>query len=223
MSSIADRSRFPKAAMHVILSEVSKGPNDAALPPTSLTYQNGEVTLIAAETERRPTMLGLLASGRMRPDTGTVTLNGEADAAALRRRVALVDAPEVSDPAPDVTVTRVVAEELMFAGRLGTPRATTRILTGLGMEGLARSSMADLAPSARIRLLTELATLRGGVEGLVLTAPDRHGGDPRDWWASAEALADRGYAVLVIAGEAAVSVIREATQTLSPSEGGDAE
>jgi hypothetical protein len=203
--------------MHVILSEVSKGPNGRALPRTSVGIQRGEVTLVATETERRPTVLGLIASGRMRPDTGDVTIDGLTDAASLRRRVALVDAPEVSDPAPDVTVDRVVAEELMFAGRSGTRRATRSVLARLGMAEQAAVPMVDLAPAARIRLLTELATFREGVTGIVLTAPDRHGGDPRDWFAVAEGLAERGYAVLVIAGAAAVATLDAARDASAPA------
>jgi hypothetical protein len=214
--------------MHVILSEVSKGPDERALPRTSLRFQSEKVTLAAAETERRPTVLGLIASGRMRPDTGAVTVDGEADAAALRLRVALVDAPDVSDPAPDVTVARVVAEELMFAGRIGTRRATGSLLAQLGMTAQAALPMSDLAPAARVRLLAELATLREGVTGIVLTAPDRHGGDPRDWFAVAQGLADRGYAVLVIAGAAAVATIAARSAdaqapSLPQQEGGDTE
>lgn len=211
--------------MHVILSDVSKGPNGRALQRTSIGFQRGEVTLVAAETERRPTVLGLIASGRMRPDTGDVTIDGRADATSLRRCVALVDAPDVSDPAADVTVGSVVAEELMFAGRIGTRRATRAMLARLGMTEQSAVPMADLAPAARIRLLTELATFRDGIQGLVLTAPDRHGGDPREWFAVAQDLAERGYAVLVIAGAAAVATL-DADRGVAPApslqEGGDA-
>jgi len=203
--------------MQVILSDVSQGPNGRALPLTSLEFHSGSAALVPAETERRPTVLGLIASGRMRPDTGTVRLNGEADAAGLRLRVALVDAPDVSDPAADVTVARVVAEELSFAGRLGTGRATRNVLAGLGLLEQARLPMANLPPAARIRLLVELALLRDGVEAVVITAPDRHGGDPLAWWQLAQEIAGRGYAVLVIAGAAAVAVIEAGDSGLTGS------
>jgi hypothetical protein len=193
--------------MLITLTAVTKGPKHSALPPTTLEFTSGAFTLAPAETERRPTVLGLIASARMRPDTGTVRIDGGADYSGMRSRVALVDALGVSDPAADVTVAEVVAEELMFAGRIGHPRAVSRVLTELGLADQARSDMANLAPRARIRLLTELAVMRGGVEGLVLTSPDRHGGDPLDWWATASGLAERGYAVLVIAGEAAARAV----------------
>lgn len=195
--------------MLITLTEVTKGPNNSALPPTTLEFGSGAVTLAPAETERRPTVLGLIASGRMRPDSGVVRIDGGIDYSGIRSRIALVDALGVSEPAADVTVAEVVAEELMFAGRIGHPRAVSRVLAGLGLADRARSDMANLAPRARIRLLTELAVMRGGVDGLVITAPDRHGGDPLDWWAAASDLAVRGYAVLVIAGEAAARAVAD--------------
>jgi len=193
--------------MRITLSNVTKGPKDSALPRTSVEFESGTATLARAETERRPTVLGLIASGRMRPDSGTVTLDGRTDYAGLRRHLALIDALGVSEPAADVTVAEVVAEELMFAGRLGHRRAVGVVLDELGLTDSSRANMADLAPDKRIRLLTELAVLRDDVQGIVLTSPDRHGGDPLGWWRIAGDLAGRGYAVLVIAGDASAHAI----------------
>lgn len=193
--------------MKIELIGVSKGRNGSSLPETTVRFETDGATLARAETERRPTVLGLMASGRMRADTGRVLIDGVADYSDLRARVALVDAPDVSDPAADVTVTGVVMEELMFAGLPGSRRDAALTLAQLGLGEHAKTSMADLPPAVRIRLLTELAVLRDGVEGLVLAAPDRHGGDPLDWWRIAQGLAARGYAVLVIAGDASAAAI----------------
>ncbi|QYM64433.1 hypothetical protein [Microbacterium sp. Se5.02b] len=107
--------------MKIALQDVSKGRGGQALPSTSLEFHTGAVRFALAETEQRPTVLGLIASGRMRPDSGRVSIDGTSDAKALRRRVALVDAPDVSDPHPDITLAGVVGEELMFAGVGATP------------------------------------------------------------------------------------------------------
>lgn len=195
--------------MRVTLTTVTKGPKNSALPDTTLEFASGAVTFARAETERRPTVLGLIASGRMRPDAGTVTLDGQTDYAGMRRQIALVDALGVSEPAADVRVDQVVAEELMFAGHLGRRRTVKRLLAEFDLTDQARCNMGDLAPDDRIRLLTELAVLRDGVLGLVLTSPDRHGGDPLGWWNIASGLADRGYAVLVIAGDASAHAIAD--------------
>ena len=190
--------------MRIALNAVSKRP---ALDTVTLTYGTGEAVLARAETEQRPTVLGLLASGRMKPGSGTITVDGVADASAIRRAIALVDAPDVSDPAPNVTVAGVVAEELMFAGRPSGVRAVKRTLASLGAAKHARDAIGQVPPTVRIRLLVELALLREGVQGVVLTAPDRHGGDPNAWWRIALEVASRGFAVLVIAGDASAAAI----------------
>jgi len=204
--------------MRIALDAVAKGRRDAALPATSLAYATGRATLAIAETEQRPTVLGLIASGRMAPDAGTVALDGETGrraTAAIRRGVALVDAPDVSDPAPNVTVAGVVGEELMFAGRTADPIAARRWLEAHGLRGRARLPIADLGAAERIRILLELAAARPGVEGLVLVSPDRHGGDPAAWWLIAQEFAARGLAVLVIAGESSASALTAATDLRS--------
>ncbi|MDQ1082386.1 MULTISPECIES: hypothetical protein [Microbacterium] len=191
--------------MKIVVDAVAKG--RSALPETSTAFETGRASLVVAETEQRPTVLGLVASGRMKTDRGTVTVDGRVDARTLRRRIALVDAPIVSEPEPNVSVTGVVAEELMFAGHAPTPFAAARWLAGIGLDAIAGLPIGTVEPSARIRLLLELATLRADVEGLVLVAPDRHGGEPLDWWRIAEEFAERGYAVLVIAGHASRTAI----------------
>jgi hypothetical protein len=193
--------------MKIVLDGVAKGARNAALPPTSVTYRTGEVTLARAETEQRPTVLGLIASGRMRPDAGTITIDGATDYSELRKRIALIDAPAVCEPAADVTVAGVVAEELMFAGRPSNPVAVRRTLDELGASEWARSAIGTVPPAVRIRLLTELALRREGVQGLVITSPDRHGGDPMEWWELAQGLAERDLAVLVVAGDASTTLL----------------
>ncbi|MCM3615420.1 hypothetical protein M3672_13355 [Microbacterium enclense] len=191
--------------MKIVVDAVAKG--RSALPETSTAFETGRASLVVAETEQRPTVLGLVASGRMKTDRGTVTIDGRVDAKTLRRRIALVDAPVVSEPEPNVSVTGVVAEELMFAGHAPTPFAAARWLEGIGFDVIAGLPIGNVEPSLRIRLLLELAALRADVEGLVLVAPDRHGGEPLDWWRIAEEFAERGYAVLVIAGHASRTAI----------------
>jgi hypothetical protein len=195
--------------MLVELTEVSKGRRGIALAPTTLTYRSGAATLAIAETEQRPTVLGLIATGRMRTDSGSVRVDGSTRLAALRRRTALVDAPDVSEPAPNIAVAGVVGEELMFAGRLSDPLSARRWLDEHGMRHLSRVPIGDIDPLDRLRLLLELAALRPGVEAVVLVSPDRHGGDPAQWWRLAQEFARRSLAVLVIAGSASAQVVAD--------------
>ncbi|MDQ0727427.1 hypothetical protein [Microbacterium sp. W4I20] len=195
--------------MRITLQDVSKGRGGQALPITSLEFHTGAVRFALAETEQRPTVLGLIASGRMRSDSGLVTIDGTANAKELRRRVALVDAPAVSDPHADITLAGVVGEELMFAGVGATPIHARRWLAQLGFAELASVPIGSIDPAARVRILCELAVLREGVEAIVLVSPDRHGGSPDGWWRIAGEFADRGYAMLVIVGgSAAVALER---------------
>jgi len=191
--------------MRVELSGVAKG--RAALPPITLSYVSGELTLAEAETEERPTVLGLIASGRMRADRGEVRIDGRTDAARIRREVALVDAPTVSEPPPGVTLQGVVEEELMFAGRWPSRRSALDVLDGLGARDDATTRMADLAPATRIRVLSELALLRPGITGLVVVSPDRHGGEPTHWNADLTRIAERGIAVLAVIGRPAMAAL----------------
>ncbi|MFB7249389.1 hypothetical protein [Microbacterium sp. NPDC056234] len=195
--------------MRVALHEVSKGRGGQALASTSLEFHSGAVRYALAETEQRPTVLGLIASGRMKPETGRVTIDGVANAKALRRTVALVDAPDVSDPHPDIALAGVVGEELMFAGNPATPLHARRWLAQLGYDDIAAAPIGTVDPAARVRILCELAVLREGVEAIVLVSPDRHGGSPDGWWRIAGEFADRGLAMLVIlGGSAAVALER---------------
>lgn len=195
--------------MRITLHEVSKGRDGQALPSTTLEFHSGEVRFALAETEQRPTVLGLVASGRMRPDSGYVTLDGDRKAKELRRRVALVDAPDVSDPHPDISLAGVVGEELMFAGLGATPLHAKRWLSQLGYAELGSTPIGSIDPAARVRILCELAVLRDGTDAVVLVSPDRHGGSPDGWWRIAREFAERGYAMLVIVGgSAAVALER---------------
>lgn len=204
--------------MRIVLHDVSKGRRGEALPKTTLEFSTGEAHFALAETEQRPTVLGLIASGRMRPDTGYVTIDGTTDAGDLRRRVALVDALVVSDPPPNVTLAGIVGEELMFAGLPATPLHARRWLAKLGYAELAAVPMGSVDPTARVRLLCELAVLRKGVEGIVLVRPDRHGGRPDGWSRIAREFADRGYALLVIVGGSAAAALERMPEDPSATE-----
>lgn len=193
--------------MRIVLDQVSKGRGEDALRPTTVTFESGSATLARAETQQRPTVLGLLASGRMTPGTGVVTVDGVADPARMRREIALVDAPLVSDPAPNVSTLGIVEEELMFSGGRATAGGARERLETLGLARWARTPIANVDPTDRVRLLLELAAARPEVSGIVLVSPDRHGGDPQGWWDAALDLAGRGLAVLVIAGDASVALI----------------
>ena len=208
---------------------------DAALPPVSTRYAPGAPTLFATEGGTRPTVLSLVASGRMGLDAGTVTAAdlgprglGSPDApddhdrpddrpetpltpAELRRRTALIDTPLVAEHPADVSVATVVREELAFATRGATvPASVPTSVTGYRRFG-------SLSGPERLTLLIELALQRPDVDALVVTSPERHGGEPTAWWRVLCVTAARGIAVLVVTDHATVAHLSSLSSTSSES------
>jgi hypothetical protein len=181
-----------------------------ALPSLDAVLTDGAPTIVAVGTERGPMLASLLAGGRMRPDRGTVRLDGADDGAALRRAVALVDTPVVAEPPAAMRLATVVAEELRFAGRPNGRAAVADLLDGLRLTAWRRAPMVDLPPTDRVRLLLTLAAARPGVRALVLTSPERHGGPSAEWLGLARSFTDAGTPVLVIGGHAVDPVLRTA-------------
>ncbi|PPF59844.1 hypothetical protein C5C13_05310 [Clavibacter michiganensis] len=197
--------------MIVTLTDARVGDGPApALPAISLSYGGPDPVIAIAETELRPTVLSLVASGRMRIDGGSIALDGDDSAGValrLAERVALVDTPRINEPADDVTLRAVVAEELALAGHRSGRHEVGVILDDQGLADLARAPFSAVPAVARIRLLTTLAASRDGVEAVVVTSPERHGGAVAEWMRVLRDLARTGTGVLVVTSEAAAEAI----------------
>ncbi|WP_224388712.1 ATP-binding cassette domain-containing protein [Pseudonocardia sp. ICBG1293] len=183
------------------------GAHGVLLAPTSLRAVPGSVLLVAGSPGSGHTALALALAGRMRPDHGTVTLDGDDDPRRLRRAVAVVDTPGVSEPEPVLPLRTVVGEELAMAGRGTTPRAVAEWLGARGAQTWVRSRFEDVPAAVRIGLMTALAASRPGIRVLVLTAPDRHGGTPVTWWQVASEHARAGFAVVVTCTEGSAALL----------------
>jgi len=185
---------------------------EAALPPVSVVYGPGAPTVLATEGGNRPTVLSLVASGRMKVDAGTVRAvriddqghESELGPAQLRRAVALIDTPLVADHSDDVSVASVVKEELALA------RSRRRADRPAGYTD--RHAFGSLAADDRLGLLIDLALRRPDVEALVITSPERHGGDPGLWSRVIRATSARGIAVLVVTDHATAAHLRTLPQ-----------
>ena len=125
-----------------------EGHHGTLLPPTSLTVGEGDLAIVHGEPGVGVTAFGLALAGRLKPSTGTVTVDGSD--AGLPALVAVVDAPGVSDPDEAVSVRVVVGEELALAHRPAGKEDVTRWLTEH-----------DAAPFAGTRF-ENLAALRTG-------------------------------------------------------------
>jgi ABC-2 type transport system ATP-binding protein len=187
------------------------------LPPVSVDTVAENPSFLAVAGDRAPLYASLVAGGRMSVDRGSVAADGSADVEALRVGVALVDTPVVAEPTADLPVSVIVAEELAFAERPHGKGDVASALEGLGLRRYLSVPLAAMPPTERTRMLAELAVLRRGVQALILTSPERHGGPTEGWLAVAADFAARGYTVLVIAGHAAVDTARRAADTSPPA------
>jgi ABC-2 type transport system ATP-binding protein len=170
----------------------------ASVPPLTLRVTDGAPSVIAVETAERPTLVSLLLGGRLRPDAGTITADGLAGIDGLRSRTALVDTPVVAEPTAGLSLAGVVAEELAFAGLPSSRAAVRRFLDRHDVAEYADVAVGVLPATHRVLLLSELALLRPGVSCLIITSPERHGGDPAEWFEGLAAIVARGTAVAVV-------------------------
>jgi len=185
---------------------IGDGPG-AALPRLSAVADRWVPGFVAVETENAPTLASLVAGGRMRPETGRVTIDGRADDAAIRASFALVDTPTVAEPFAALTVVQVAREELALAGLRADKASARLLLEEIGLDEHERTRLSALPTELRVRLLCELAVLRPEVRGLVVTTPERHGGDVAAWLSVVHDLVGRDYTVLTITGFAALATI----------------
>ena len=176
--------------MHITLTEAAIGSGlGAPVPPLTVSAGPG-VTVLAVETAERPLLVSMLLGGRLRADSGAVDTDSS--------RVALVDTPVVAEPVPGVSLMSVVTEEFCFAGRPASRGAVRAFLEEHELLGYAKVPVRALPPADRVRLFSELALLREGVEALIVTSPERHGGNPVDWFGTLSTIADRGITVVVV-------------------------
>ncbi|WP_406691840.1 ATP-binding cassette domain-containing protein [Saccharopolyspora sp. ID03-671] len=172
------------------------GAHGPLLAPTSLRVADGQTLLVTGEAGTGKTALALALSGRLKPSAGSVRLDGSADADVLRRTVAVVDAPQITEPDEALQVRDVVAEGLSLAGRRSTRRKVRDWLAERELPGDVRFE--NLPAHQRTRLLIDLACESRTTRALVLDCPDRHGHDPQHWYSPATARAADGMAVIVL-------------------------
>lgn len=186
----------------------------AALPVVSAVAGPHRPGIVAVETEQAPVLASLVAGGRMKPERGRVLLDGHDDPAALRRSFALVDTPGVAEPFPVMTLRRIVREELAFAEQRPSREHVDTVLDELGMSAYADTAVQRVPTDVRVRLLVELALLRDGVTGLVITSPERHGGSVESWFAVVRDVAQRGVTVLLVTSKAAAETAERLLATI---------
>ena len=184
--------------MQLVVDQVAvAGARSPLVQPTSFVAPSSRVTTVAGDPGYGQVALALALAGRMQLAAGRVLLDGIDDPAMLRRHVAVVDVPGVSAPEDGLAVHHVLAEELAFAGRPSGRRAVAAFLTDHGVAATADARFETLAPQDRVSVLAHAAAERAATRVLVLTNPDRRGGDARTWWPVLADLAADGITVVV--------------------------
>lgn len=191
----------------------AQGPHAPMLDATSVRVADHQVVLLAGYPGAGHVAAALGLSGRLKPDTGIVRLDGNADPAVLRRRVAVIDAPGITEPDDALPVQTVVGEELAIAGQKAGRKAVLEWLNAHDAAEHADKRFEHLPFAVRTRLLAELTVARPDVKFVIFTMPDRHGGDPHEWYALGRELAGRGYGVIITCADASTRLLNvEAAQ-----------
>lgn len=175
------------------------GPHGPLLLPTSLVAEPGTVCFVTGDPGPSSTALALVLGGRLALDEGEVHLGHDPDDALRRRSVALVDVPNITEPEPSLPVGVVVGEELALAGLPSHSSDIDAFLREREAAALSPTRWETLPPAVAIGWLLDIARRREGISTVVLTSPDRWGGNPADWYAVARQLADEGLIVVIVA------------------------
>ncbi|WP_020390659.1 hypothetical protein [Kribbella catacumbae] len=184
-----------------------RGPHAPMLHATSVSVSDHQLVLLAGYPGSGHVAASLGLSGRLKPDGGDVRLDGETSGRVLRRRVAVVDTPGITEPDDALPVQTVVGEELAIAGHKAGRKAVQEWLGEHDWAGYAERRFEHLPVAVRTKLLAELTVARPDVKVVILTMPDRLGGDPHEWYELGRDLASRGYGVIITCAEASARLL----------------
>ena len=171
------------------------GPHSPLLRPTSATVESGTVTIVDGPPGKGHTAFSLAIAGRLIPSAGQVLIDGETDGPRLRREVAVVDVPNVSEPDDVVSLATAIGEELAMARMPARHGAVREFLAEHDADEWTDTRVEDVPPDVRFRLLAYSGAHRPGTGALVLCCPDRYGAGPEASLDVARSLADSGFAV----------------------------
>ncbi|SQC36841.1 YhgE/Pip N-terminal domain [Rothia kristinae] len=135
----------------------------------------GELLLLQASGQLTRTALALVLTGRMKPESGSITWNEESSRKALRRHASIVDAPELNEMEKHMRVRDYVSEMLSYMPHPFLQRPHSgRWLEENGLADLNNLWDEQLTGEQRIRLMTALARHNSGADLLVFDTPSRH-------------------------------------------------
>lgn len=194
--------------MRITLDEAAIGHGlGADVPPLSITVADGVPTAIAVEGDEQPLLVSVLLGGRTKNSSGRVLVDGREDPDELRTRTALVDTPWVAEPTAGIALATIVSEEFAYASLPSSGRAVKSFLAKHGLADYAALPIRSMPAADRTRMFSELAALRGGVDALIVTSPERHGGWPHEWFGALTEIAARGLAVAIVTDAATAEIL----------------
>ncbi|MEP7333216.1 MAG: hypothetical protein ABI692_14130 [Terracoccus sp.] len=155
--------------------------------------------------------LALAIGGRVDLLSGSVTIAGSGAREMLQSHTRLVDVADITSPEESLKVAHVISEELALAERPWSRSDVAHFLAERELTGRAADRWDSLPAGIRTRLLLELGSWHPSASVVVLTGPDRHGGDPGPWLTLAHRLAERGLTIIVICSPATVSLLTSGT------------
>lgn len=158
--------------------------------PTSLEAERGEVLLVQAETALTRTALAMALAGRLVPDSGSITWDGDGSRRKLHRIAEVVDSPGTTAMEQQMRVRDYVAEMLSYAPHrpFRRPRPGTWLAQN-GLEDLDNLYDEELTGCQRVRLAQSLAHACTSAELLVFDDPGRHTPDASGWLSGLQDLA----------------------------------
>ena len=190
-----------------VVVDGTAGPGEPFVDGVAFVAPTGRVTLVPTDPGTSQVALALAVGGRVELAAGSITIGGVPDADLRRLRTRLVDVVDVTAPEEALSVRSVVAEELALAERPASRRDVATFLADRRLEERSRARWGSLPAGLRTRLLLELAVRHRDVRVVVLAGPDRHGGDPREWYRAALELAGRGLTVIVLCSPSTADVL----------------
>ncbi|GAA3577701.1 hypothetical protein [Kribbella ginsengisoli] len=184
-----------------------QGPHAPMLHATSISVSDHQLVLLTGYPGPGHVALALGLSGRLKPNGGDVQLDGDTSGRVLRQRVAVVDTPGITEPDDALPVRTVVGEELAIAGHKAGRKAVDAWLDSHDWAEFAERRFEHLPVGVRTEMLAELTVARPEVKFVILTMPDRLGGDPHEWYAVGRELASRGYGVVITCADASARLL----------------
>lgn len=185
---LADKITFP-------------GRHHTLVEPTTLEVARGDLLLVQGDNADERTAAALILSGRMKPRSGRLSWDGYRSPNALRHASALLDAPEINEPEPFMTVADLVDEELALIPRPAWRRSERAgsWLARQDMDDVANLHFQELTAAQRLDILVRLALTDKNVALIVCDSPDRHDATDSTWLTHLEAtLADHPVAAIAL-------------------------